>query len=58
MHIDDDEKHGIMMVTKKNDAKFNFLIVQVSEVVDELQLISGKVKTRILKIQKILSLWC
>ena len=38
MHIDDDEKHGIMIVTKKNEAKLNFLIVQVSEVVYELQI--------------------
>ena len=35
---EDDEKHGIMIVTKKNDAKFNFLIVQVSEVVYELHI--------------------
>ena len=38
MHIDDDEKHGIMIVTKKNDAKFNFFIVQVSDVVYELHI--------------------
>ena len=38
VHIDDDEKHAIMIVTKKNDAKFNFLIVQVSEVVYELHI--------------------
>ena len=38
VHIDDEEKHGIMIVTKKNDAKFHFLIVQVSEVVYELHI--------------------
>ena len=27
--IDDDEKHGIMLVTKKNDPKFNFLILHI-----------------------------
>ena len=44
VHIDDDEKHGIMIVTKKNDAKFNFLIVQVSEVVYELHINSGNLR--------------
>ena len=38
MYIGDDEKHGIMIVTKKNDARFNFLIVHVSEVVYELHI--------------------
>ena len=32
------EKNEVMINTKKNDAKFNFLIVQVSEVVYELHI--------------------
>ena len=38
VYVDDDEKHGIIIVRKKNNAKFNFLIVQVSEVVYELHI--------------------
>ena len=38
VHIDDDEKNWNNNSYEKNDAKFNFLIVQVSKVVYELHI--------------------